>query len=865
MPGKHISEANAATIDALRLKLAITGQVAGSFTTVLPTGTIATDKVYLFTGTEGAVISAITWHNGDAALYNGSAWTRVPFQSLLNYSKATDVKYLVTQLAYGVKAFDMVRSDGLVDGYLNAQGVIAAGSTYNTSEFIEVTPGMEITVVCYVGQFISYLWLYNSTQTKMTNQFRADAGNGEMTYTITIPVNCKYIRVSSLKGYVITVKPTITTFRKDADLYAAQYTKDSLIGVTFDSTTGYLGADGVVAANAGYYLSQYMPIIGGVKISVIAPTYGNLVCYDSQGLVVGALGFPNGNSTPYTYIVPIKAVMFRMCCTTAQIANVQISITETLSWFDYRNQINAKIDLPALFLPNRIYTVASNIYNGAGILRNEKINNNRATIVYLDHLLALNTTICKVANGFNDKIILDPLGDSGFNMTGTAVNANVKSLARSFTLVGDDYRTKVNAITQYSTLGNVGATTKVRILGIGNSIMGGTSNDTNIENIDSPKGFMSHVKLLFEMDKLIDVELNAGDGSKYDLTLIGCGAVRDAKFIWNQYIGRTVPNPTGYKAQTITYKDCSHGLASWRMYDFLMSPTHFTVGTNFQGLADLAGLVMTYTGTDAQKNLLYTTPIGKYAPIQSAPFLTLFQSNYTGITNMAAAVAKYNDLLDNPQNAFYNKTKALTGDTAFDFALYLTRFRTMDANGVRLASDAPTKGTLVTDVNAYNVCEPTHVLIDHGDNDRDYASLIYTGTTTMYKHLHDLMYAEIRSALPTAKYGVSMHDAVGTMFPDFYPEWENATQSQTDHTYFKAMNEQLMAWEDAVNNRWYVPVYFVSPTAYGWTFMESSPLSSMYYPFVNKRFKPTDSHPNLIHHAAAGYQIYAWIKYTLSL
>ena len=83
--GKKPSQFSTATVEALRAKLALTGQVAGSFSTALPTGTIATDRIYLFTGTNAASIGGIIWYNGDSALYNGSTWTRIPFQALTNY------------------------------------------------------------------------------------------------------------------------------------------------------------------------------------------------------------------------------------------------------------------------------------------------------------------------------------------------------------------------------------------------------------------------------------------------------------------------------------------------------------------------------------------------------------------------------------------------------------------------------------------------------------------------------------------------------------------------------------------------------------------------------------------------------------
>lgn len=59
------------------------------WTTALPTSPL-TNVLYPFAGTNAAVIGGITWYNGDHASYNGSAWTRVPFQSLTNYLAIND-------------------------------------------------------------------------------------------------------------------------------------------------------------------------------------------------------------------------------------------------------------------------------------------------------------------------------------------------------------------------------------------------------------------------------------------------------------------------------------------------------------------------------------------------------------------------------------------------------------------------------------------------------------------------------------------------------------------------------------------------------------------------------------------------------
>lgn len=67
------------------------GKIAGVFTDALPTAPIATDKVYDYAGVDNITIGGIAWRNGDSAYYNGSTWTRIPFQSLANYYTKPEV------------------------------------------------------------------------------------------------------------------------------------------------------------------------------------------------------------------------------------------------------------------------------------------------------------------------------------------------------------------------------------------------------------------------------------------------------------------------------------------------------------------------------------------------------------------------------------------------------------------------------------------------------------------------------------------------------------------------------------------------------------------------------------------------------
>ena len=83
----------------------------------------------------------------------------------------------------------------------------------------------------------------------------------------------------------------------------------------------------------------------------------------------------------------------------------------------------------------------------------------------------------------------------------------------------------------------------------------------------------------------------------------------------------------------------------------------------------------------------------------------------------------------------------------------------MDDNGVRLASNSPSKGTLVTDVNAWDVCTPTHVVFALGAND-----------PINYDWLGNIKLAidSIHSELGQIKIAVAHTDSAGTFFPSLH-------------------------------------------------------------------------------------------------
>lgn len=118
------------------------GKVAGTFAAAMPTGTIATDKVYDFVGTDNTTIGGIVWRNGDSAYYNGSIWTRIPFQSLANYYTKPEIlkewiindSYTFSSIVYDSKGYISTANITWIDGDVGTISNTTVGAYGITSQ-----------------------------------------------------------------------------------------------------------------------------------------------------------------------------------------------------------------------------------------------------------------------------------------------------------------------------------------------------------------------------------------------------------------------------------------------------------------------------------------------------------------------------------------------------------------------------------------------------------------------------------------------------------------------------------------------------------------------------------------------------------
>lgn len=223
----------------------------------------------------------------------------------------------------------------------------------------------------------------------------------------------------------------------------------------------------------------------------------------------------------------------------------------------------------------------------------------------------------------------------------------------------------------------------------------------------------------------------------------------------------------------------------------------------------------------------------------------------------SAANYLYDETYGAYTNYFYDSAK--TG-VKFSLSKYLSNYKTLADDGVTRLQVGSTAGTLVTDVNAYDVCTPTHVVIQLGFNDAEVDFI-----TNL-----QLMINSIKSEYPDMIIIVSTIDAAGTYFPYLYPQFDSASVNMLgDGLHAKMFNLTLAAkaLENIGNKIYYCPNYFIQPTAWGVAFRDvdfPENIANPIFPFKKAHGAGNNYHPNTYAHVAWGYQLYALIKYTLA-
>lgn len=221
-------------------------------------------------------------------------------------------------------------------------------------------------------------------------------------------------------------------------------------------------------------------------------------------------------------------------------------------------------------------------------------------------------------------------------------------------------------------------------------------------------------------------------------------------------------------------------------------------------------------------------------------------------------------------NPFWDSTSS-----KFSIKKWIDNYRTLDQSGNRLASNSPQKGALVTDVNAFDVCVPTHINIMLGANNNE--------TGAQYVAKLDALIASIQAEYTengwgTVKIAVSLFDSAGTYFPSRHPSFDESIAIWNDTgnqgTRHNNMFTFTKAWLDAKANVnedtagvYHLPAYFCMPTAESAVIREVNLPTTTNFFGNEKQVQKYGWHPT-VHlnpdaHFSFAYQLYSWIKYTL--
>lgn len=506
-----------------------------------------------------------------------------------------------------------------------------------------------------------------------------------------------------------------------------------------------------------------------------------------------------------------------------------------------------------LLIPKKIYTVKNNVVD---VL----IARHWGASIYLDHFINGFTSEPNIAfkeNNSNRLVLTSP---QELDQNGSAHANPTEEYSKTFSINGGGkYSDAIITVEQKSTLQSANPNIFPKILCIGDSVTGGTGSSTNYE-VFGLYTYWQHIKNEFEKDKIDN------GGSGFDCLMIGKTDVLD----WNLTYGGETDR---------SLRACAEGVGGWSSATHLYWSRGWTL-YNSQGMFDLLGLGngsgSDYTGSAIQLENISTTPEGYFAP-KNTPSFVAYINSQLGATaaTYAAAVAVLDDLESNPENPFYSLTTAAGGVCSFSILAYLNRYKTLANDGISRLNAGSTAGTEVVDVNNYDVCLPTHIIIQHSHND---------GAVSWFPSNIRKLTNAIKSEYLSQDWGdiiigISIVDEAGTYFPNKYPEFDKSIKFW-EHVYLHNaayQNQQSIFnefWISSANEDsekiFLLPTFHVQPPAYGMPFRETNPPEHSGIDGLKNSFKmpfgaACNWHPNQLAHKSWGVQMWAWIKYTLTL
>ena len=513
--------------------------------------------------------------------------------------------------------------------------------------------------------------------------------------------------------------------------------------------------------------------------------------------------------------------------------------------------------LPVI-VPKKVYTVANDM---GGLSFNSR---GTAIPLYLDHFVQGLVAEPDIAFKESGKDLVFLFGPENLDDGATITPGPTTSITKTFNIVSAaTYATNTITIEQKVTQESTGKTLFPKILAIGDSVTDGFLSNMNVPT-NGPHQYWANIKNEFERARLDNGDNNAW----HNCLMVGHKSIST----WNLTYGT---------ATNRALQACAEGYGGWSLSDQMFCCRSW--GTKYsQGFWDLLGLGngsgTDYINSGAQQQLCCTTPEGKYTPCNTAAFIAYINTNLGGSpANYAAAVALLNAAEASPLNAFYDKTVAAAGTLGFCLATYISRYKTLSSDGTTRLVVGSTTGSLVITATAWDVCVPTHIILQHSLNDGDVSWL-----GTNYRTLTNAIKAEYAAnGWGSVCIGLSVTDHTGTYFPSKYADFDpdvalwNTSQASGHTQQFNNQNRLFSTyWVSSANEDtekiFLLPSFHVQPAAWSTPFRQLPSPSNVYDGRNETMYKKMwsaapDWHPNGIAHSVIGLEMYAWVKYTLSL
>lgn len=489
-------------------------------------------------------------------------------------------------------------------------------------------------------------------------------------------------------------------------------------------------------------------------------------------------------------------------------------------------------------LPSRIFNLWSDI---AGYEQ-------KSSTLYLDNVIKLtdrSKNNIQFTNGSDALPIIPKLPTSGNKITESVSIATERG----------DWAAVGSTINSISTKASVFASQFPKVLLIGDSQTVGTN--ANFDNSGTEDVYW--LQMLEEFKKM-----NVRAGSGYSVKTLGSRVKYLKSFTYN--------------GATQNIQGCAEAISGTSLLSWLKhTALNATMRDGAQGPWDLLGLGngtgTDWTGTVSQRAQYVAVCEGQNTPTLTGALFTYLGlgtptsvSNTINSTEQAAILASCTNRLNNPTNWFFDKDK--TGNTRFSLVKYLSRRKTLADDGVTPLTVGTTAGTMITDVTAFDVCTPTHIVFRFIENEWN---PFRPGNASLVGALFQQAIDAVHADFPNIHVAVAPIGDISTFFPKKYPNVVVPLRvaSAWKYDFIKSIKSTVI--ESDISKSYFLPLYAVQPTAFGWNLvklgneMTDKPQVDYLRSYYWTPFDGDIYHPGGFAHNSWGYQVLSWVAYTYTV